>query len=145
MGNPDICNVTDNSVFRKMIKPKFKIRSTYVLKLLLLKMIKSCSFTNIPILNTANKQSSSSQTRSLEKDTISGINKRYKNHPSIYLIKSKNRCLASTFFYKAVSKATQEKDIHTKKFKTKFEFFAVHLQKDINASISALKFPNDLK
>ena len=42
-------------------------------------------------------------------------------------------------------KATQEKDIRTSILKQNSDFFAVHVKKDINASISALKFPNDLK
>ena len=41
-GNLDISKVTDNSVFWKIVKPKFQIRSKYALKLLLLQMIKSC-------------------------------------------------------------------------------------------------------
>ena len=62
-----------------------------------------------------NKQSFSTQKRSLEEGTISGIVERYEDHPSTNLIKSKNNSFASTFFFKPVSKA-----IH---FKAKFEFF----------------------
>ena len=60
-------------------------------------------FINIPILNKPNNQSFSTQTRSLEEDTISGIIARYKYHPSINLIKPKNSCLASTFSFTSVS------------------------------------------
>ena len=42
-------------------------------------------------------------------------------------------------------KAAQEKDIHTNILKQNSDFFAFHVQKDINASISTSKFPNDLK
>ena len=42
-------------------------------------------------------------------------------------------------------KAAQEKDIHTNILKQNSDFFVFHLQKDINASISTSKFPNDLK
>ena len=41
-GNLDISKMTDNRVFGKSLSRKFQIRSKYVLKLLLLKMIKSC-------------------------------------------------------------------------------------------------------
>ena len=83
-------------------------------------------FINIPILNMPNNQSLFTQTRSLEENTVSGIIERYKDHPSTYLIKSKNNCLANTFSFTSVSneevkrtfesldpkKVAQEKDIH---------------------------------
>ena len=116
-------------------------------------------FINIPILNMPNNQSFSTLTRSLEENTISGIIERYKDHPSINFIKSKNNCLVNTFSFTPVSieevkraiesldpkKAAQEKDIHTNILKQNSDFFAFHVQKDINASISTSKFPNDLK
>ena len=105
-----------------------------------------------------NNQSFSTQTCSLAENIISEIIERYKDHPSICLIKSKSSCLADTFYFTPISieeakrsiesldlkKATQEKDIHTDILKQNSDFFAAHVQKDINASISALKFPNDL-
>ena len=74
-----------------------------------------------------NNQSFSTQTRPLKENTISEIIERYKDHPSINLIKSKNSCLANTFFFTPASieevkrstkspdpkKAVKEKDIHT--------------------------------
>ena len=42
-------------------------------------------------------------------------------------------------------KAAREKDIHTNILKQNSDFFTYHVQKDINASISTSKFPNDLK
>ena len=42
-------------------------------------------------------------------------------------------------------KAAQEKNIHSNIFKQNWDFFAFHVQKDINSSMSTLKFPNDLK
>ena len=42
-------------------------------------------------------------------------------------------------------KVAQEKDIHTNTLKQNSDFFALHVQKDINASISTSKFPDDLK
>ena len=52
-----------------------------------------------------NKESFSTQTRSLEEDTISGITERYKDHPRINILKSKNGCLASTFLLRQSHKA----------------------------------------
>ena len=42
-------------------------------------------------------------------------------------------------------KAAQEKDTGTNILKQNSDFFAFHLQKDSNASISTSKFPTDLK
>ena len=103
-----------------------------------------------------NNQSFSSQTRSLEDNTISGIIERYKDHPRINLNKYKNSCLGNTFSFTPVSteevrrviesldakKGAQEKDSY-QYFKQNSDFFAFHVQKDINASISTSKLPND--
>ena len=81
---------------------------------------------------------------------------RDKDHPSIYLIKSKNSCLANKSSFTPVSieevkraiesldpkKAAQGKDIYTDILKQNSNFFAF---KKIDASISTSKFPNDLK
>ena len=56
-------------------------------------------FINVPILDMRSNQSFSTQTRSLEENTISGIIERYKYHPSINLIKSRNSRLANTFCF----------------------------------------------
>ena len=58
-----------------------------------------------------NKQRFSTQTRSLEEDTISGIIERYNDDRNINLIKSINNCMASTFFFKQVWKPAEEKDV----------------------------------
>ena len=106
---------TDNRVFWKILKPKIsdkvKIRSKITLfednKILsqdaeIAKLFNEY-FINIPILNIPNNQSFSTQTCSLEENTISGIIERYKDHPSINLIKSKNSCLVNTFSFTPVS------------------------------------------
>ena len=49
-----------------------------------------------------NNQSFSTQMHSFEGDAISEIIERYKDHPSINLIKSKNSCLANTSSITAV-------------------------------------------
>ena len=84
-GNLDISKVTDNRVFWKIVKPKIsdkvKIRSKITLveddKILsqdveIAKTFNEC-FINIPILHMPNNESFSTQTRSLEENTISRI------------------------------------------------------------------------
>ena len=163
--------MTDNSVFWKKVKPKISDKIKIRSKITLVEDDKILSqdaeiaktfneyFINIPILNTPNNQSFSTQTRSLEENTISGIIERYKDHPNINLIKSKNSCLANTFSFTTVSiegvkraiesldpkKVAQEKDIDINILKQNSDFFAFHVQKDINASICTSKFSNDLK
>ena len=95
--------MTDNRVFWKIVKPKIsdkvKIRSKITLveddKILCqdAEIVKTFNeyFINIPILNMPNNQSFSTQTRSLEENTISGTIERYKDHSSINLIKSKSK------------------------------------------------------
>ena len=83
---------------------------------------------------------------------------RYKDHPSINLIKSKNSCSANTFPFTPVSieevkraiesldpKKAAQKKRYTNTLKQNSDFFAFHFQKDINPSISTSKFPYDLK
>ena len=170
-GNLDISKMTDNRVFWKIVKPKISDKVKIRSKITLVEDDKILSqeaeiaktfneyFINIPILNMPNNQSFSTQARSLEENTISGINERYKDHPNITLIKSKNSCLANTFSFTPISieevkraiesldpkKAAEEKDIHTNILKQISDFFEFHVQKDINASISTSKFPDDLK
>ena len=84
-----------------------------------------------------NNQSFSTQTHSLEENTISEIIERYKDHWSLNLIKLKNSVLANTFSFTPVSieevkrsiesldpkNAAQEKDIHTNILKQNSIFF----------------------
>ena len=84
-----------------------------------------------------NNQSFSTQTHSLEENTISGIIERYKDHPSINLIKPKNSFLPNTFSFTPVSieevkrsvesldpkNAAQEKDIHANILKQNSDLF----------------------
>ena len=163
--------MTDNRVFWKIVKPKISDKVKIGSKITLVEDDKILSpdadiaktfneyFINIPILKIPNNQSFFTQTRSLEENTILGITERYKDHPSINLIKSKNSCLANTFSFTPDSveevkraieshdpkKVAQEKDMHTNILKQNSDFFAFHVQEDINASISTSKFPSDLK
>ena len=114
-------------------------------------------FINIPILNIPNNQSSSTQACSVEENTISGITERFKDLPSINLVKFKNRCLTSTFSFTLVSveevissiefldPKKDAQDVHNNILKQNSDFFAFNVQKEINASISTSKFPDDLK
>ena len=114
-GNLDISKVTDNRVFWKIAKPKISDKVKIRSKISLVEDDKMVSqgdeiaktfneyFINIPILNMPNNQDFSKQTRSLEENTISRIIERYKDHPSINLIKSKNSCWANTFSFTPVS------------------------------------------
>ena len=60
------------------------------------------------------------------------------------LSKSKNSSLANSFSLTPVSIEKVNRMSCPNNLKQNSDFFAVHVQKDINASISALKFPNDL-
>ena len=107
--------MTDNNVFWKIVKPKISDKVKIRSKITLVEDDKILSqdaeiaktfneyFINIPILNMPNNQSLSTQTHSLEENTISGITERYKDHPSINLIKCKSNCLANTFPFMPVS------------------------------------------
>ena len=107
--------MTDNRVFWKIVKPKISDKVKIGSKITLVEDDKILSpdtdiaktfneyFINIPILKIPNNQSFFTQTRSLEENTILGITERYKDHPSINLIKSKNSCLANTFSFTPVS------------------------------------------
>ena len=142
--------MTDYRVFWKIVKPKISDKVKISSKITLVEDDKTMSedaeiaktfieyFINIPILNMSSNQRFSTQTRSLEENTILGITERYKDHPSINLIKSKNSCLANTFSFTPVSteevrrpiksldakKAAQEKDSY-QYFKTKFGVFCI--------------------
>ena len=84
-GNLDISKVTDNRVFWKIVKPKISDKVKIRSKITLVEDDKILSqdaeiaktfneyFINIPILNMPNNQSFSTQTCSLEENTISGI------------------------------------------------------------------------
>ena len=107
--------MTDNRIFWKIVKPKITGKGKICPKITLVEDDKILSqdaenaktfneyYINIPILNTQSNQSFSTQPRSLEENTISRIIERYKDHPSINLIKSKKNCSANTFSFTPVS------------------------------------------
>ena len=142
-------------VFWKIVKPKISNKVKIHSKLTLVEDDKILSqdveiaktfneyFINIPILNISINQSFFTQTRSLEENTISGIIERYKDYPSINLIKSKSSSLANSFSFTLVSinevkrsieslnpkKAAQVQDINSSILKQNSDFFAAHVQR----------------
>ena len=94
---------------------------------------------------------------SSEQDPILDILDKYKNHPSIKLIKAKNNSQVFKFsqidieevkkLFQSLDakKAAQKDDIKTKLLKKNVDFFAKYTRDDINDSIRSSKFPNELK
>ena len=93
--------MTDNRVFWKIVKSKISDKVKIHSKIILAEDDNILSqdaeiaknfneyFINILILNMSNNQSFSTQTRSLEGNTVSGIIERYKDHPRINLLNIK--------------------------------------------------------
>ena len=114
-------------------------------------------FINIPIKNMPNQRYECNKSQ--EQDLVLNIFERHKFHPSIKLIKFKNKGFPSSFSFKLATineikksinnldpkKASEKEDICTSIFKTNADFFASYLCNDINAFISSLTYPNQLK
>ena len=93
--------------------------------------------------------------KSQEQDSVLNIIEKYKFHPIIKLIKSKNKGLSSSFSFKFAAtnevkksinnldpkKASEKEDICTGNLKTNEDYVC----NDINVSISSSTFPNQLK
>ena len=94
---------------------------------------------------------------SSEEDPILKILDKYKNHPSIKLIKAKNNSqffkfsqidieeVKKSFQSLDPKKTAQKDDIKTNILKKNIDFFAKYKCDDINDSFRSLKFPNELK
>ena len=94
---------------------------------------------------------------SSEQDHILKILDKYKDHPSIKLIKAKNS--SKVFKFRQIDikevkknfqsldpkKVTQKDDIKTNLLKKNVDFFAKYTCDDINDSIRSSKLPNELK
>ena len=92
-----------------------------------------------------------------EEDPLLRIIGKYQNHPSIKLIKSKNK--SQTFKFRETNideikkyienldpkKASQKSDMNTNIIRKNAAFFAKYTRDDINASIRSSKFHNELK
>ena len=112
-------------------------------------------FISIPILNMPSNGYKC--PHSSEQDPILKILDKYKDHPSIKLIKAKNSSkvfkfrqidieeVKKTFQSLDPKKAAQKDDIKTNLLKKNVDFFAKYTCDDINDSICSSKFPNELK
>ena len=113
-------------------------------------------FISIPILNMpTNQEFECSVTQ--EEDPLLRIIEKYRNYPSVKLIKSKNglRTFKSRRTYideikrhinsLDPKKASQKGDMNTTILKKNVSFFAEHICRDINASILNQNFHNELK
>ena len=90
---------------------------------------------------------------SSKQDTILRIYDKYKENPSIKLIKAKNSSKVFKFRQIDIEKVKetfqsldpQKDDIKTNLLKKNVDFFAKYTCDDINDSIRSSKFPNELK
>ena len=159
--------VTDNRTFWKTVKPLLSGQVTKHSKINLVEDDKIISrddqiaknfseyFINIPILNMPSNGYKCPE--SSEQDPILKILYKYKNHPSIKLIKAKNNSQVFKFSQIDIEevkksfqsldpkKAAQKDDIKTNLLKKNIDFFAKYKCDDINDSIRSSKFPNELK
>ena len=113
-------------------------------------------FIGIPILNMPTNQEFDFAVTQ-EVDPILRIIEKYQNHPSVKLLKSKNKL--HTFKFRETNineikryissldpkKASQKSDMNTNILKKNVFFFAEYVCNDINASILNPKFHNELK
>ena len=159
--------VTDNRAFRKSVKPLLSEKVTKHSKINLVEDNKIISrddqiakkfseyFINIPILNMPGYGYKCPD--SSEQDPILKILDKYKNHPSIKLIKAKNNSqvfkfgqidieeVKKSFQSLDLKKAAQKDDIKTNLLKKNIDFSAKYTCNDINDSIRSSKLPNELK
>ena len=158
---------TDNRTFWKTVKPLLSEKVTKHSKINLVEDDKIISrdnqitkkvseyFTNISILNMPSNGYKCPY--SSEQDPILKILDKYKNHPSIKLIKAKNNSqvfkfnqidieeVRKSFLSLDPKKAAQKDDIKTNLLKKNIDFFAKYTCDDISDSIRSSKFPNELK
>ena len=157
----------DNRTFWKTVKPFLSEKVSKHSKINLVEDDKIISrddqiakkfseyFINILILNMLSNGYKC--PHSSEQDPILKILDKYKDHPSIKLIKAKNSSkffkfrqidieeVKKTFQSLDPKKAAQKDDIKTNVLKKNVDFFAKYTCDDINDSIRSSKFPNDLK
>ena len=159
--------VIDNRTFWKTVKPLLSEKVTKHFKINLVKDDKIISrddqiakkfseyFISIPILNMPSNGYKC--PHSSEQDPILKILDKYKDHPSIKLIKAKNSSkvfkfrqidieeVKKTFQSLDPKKAAQKDDIKTNLLKKNVDFFAKYTCNDISDSIYSSKFLNVLK
>ena len=160
--------MTENKTFWKTVKPFLADKTNKTSRITLIEDEKTISqdieiaktfneyFISIPIRNMPSNQEFECLDSS-EKDPLLRIIKKYQNHPSIKLIKAKNK--SKTFRFRETNtneikkfiknldakKASQNSDMSTKFLKQNAAFFAKYSCDDINASILSSKFHNELK
>ena len=181
--NLNIRDVTDNKTFWRKVKPLFSEKVNLQTKILLVEKGNDLSdpeissevekvisedkeiaetfnefFVNIvPSLKISPKENYETDVGNDNEPILNYINK-FKNHPSIKVIKSRKK-EEQTFTFRYVSyeevlneirklqtkKTTQQNDIPTKILKKNSEVFAGYFQKNINFCIENSIFPSDLK
>ena len=181
--NLNIRDVTDNKTFWRKVKPLFSEKVNLQTKILLVEKGNDLSdpeissevekvisedmeiaetfnefFVNIvPSLKILPKENYETDVGNDNEPILNYINK-FKNHPSIKVIKSRKK-EEQTFTFSYVSyeevlneirklqttKTTQQNDIPTKILKENSEVFARYFHKNINFCIENSIFPSDLK
>ena len=160
--------MTENRTFWKTVKPFLTDKTNKTSRITLIEEERVISqdhliaktfseyFINIPIKNMPKNQEYESFDSS-EGNPVSSIIKKYQNHPSIKLIKTKNK--SKTFRFRETNtdeikkfiekldpkKASQKSDMSTNILKKKCSFFDKYICDDINTLIRSLKFHNELK
>ena len=165
--NLDTNAVIDNRTFWKTVKPLLSEKVTKHCKINLVEDDKIISrddqiakkfseyFISIPILNMPSNGYKC--PHSSEQDPILKILDKYKDHPSIKLIKAKNSSkvfkfrqidieeVKKTFQSLDPKKAAQKDDVKTNLLKKNVDFFAKYTYDNINDSVRSSKFPNEPK
>ena len=160
--------MTENRTFWKTVKPFLTDKTNKTSRITLIEEERVISqdhliaktfneyFINIPIKNMPKNQEYESFDSS-EGNPVSSIIKKYQNHPSIKLIKTKNK--SKTFRFRETNtdeikkfiekldpkKASQKSDMSTNILLKNAAFFAKYICDDINTLIRSSKFHNELK
>ena len=160
--------MTENRTFWKTVKPFLTDKTNKTSRITLIEEERVISqdhlvaktfneyFINIPIKNIPKNQKYESFNSS-EGNPVSSIIKKYQNHQSIKLTKTKNKSKTFRFsenntdeikkFIEKLDpkKASQKSDTSTNIHKKNCAFFAKYICDDINTSIRSSKFHNELK
>ena len=168
--NLDLRNITDNKKFWKIVKPFFTDKGMNHDKIILVEDDEiileneqiSESLNNffadaIIILNILQYEDPTSNTNGIDDPVLSAIEK-YKNHPSIKLIKTNRENNVSFRFQENqaieiekelknldCSKASQDLDIPTKIIKDNIDIFVPVLLTEFNESLKLDRFPHSMK
>ena len=147
--------MTENRTFWKTIKPFLIDKTTKTSQDHLIAKTFNKYLVSIPIKNMPKNREFESFDSS-EEDPLSCIIKKYQNHPSINLIKSKNKSKTfrfretntdeiKKFIEKLDPKKSQKFDMNANILKKNAAFFAKYICNDIHALVRSSKFHNKLK